>query len=344
LPDSSYIGLDERIYPTYKAAALVRYMEGRGRRAEETLAGSGLEVAALNDPRARLSRQQLLTVFRNVLELAPSRSTALEAGSKFHITSYGFYGYALMSSATVRDAIEFGIEYRQLATPTMDMTMSTEGDDATWKFTPLPELPVEPLLQRFICEFQSGLHLALHRMVIGPEFRFRSVQFAFAAPQQADLYHQTFECPIQFGAQSSELHFDSQWLERALPGANRMTHQMVKELCDELILKIGTGYGVAGDIYRRVIAQPGKFPRLDEMSEQLAASPRTLRRQLRSEGRTYQQIVDEVRQQLAMKYLKETEMTHGDIAERLGYSDASNFRRAFKRWARQSPNEFRKDS
>ena len=86
----------------------------------------------------------------------------------------------------------------------------------------------------------------------------------------------------------------------------------------------------------------------DECLEQMAAAlrigSRTLRRRLRAEDRTYQQLVDEVRLQLAIKYLTDTDLTHEHIASRLKFSGAANFRRAFRRWTGKAPSQVRASS
>ena len=68
---------------------------------------------------------------------------------------------------------------------------------------------------------------------------------------------------------------------------------------------------------------------------------RTLRRKLDAEQTSYREIVAEVRMQLAIEYLRKTRMTNEEIAARLGYSDASNFRHAFKRWTSRHPSDHR---
>jgi AraC-like DNA-binding protein len=68
---------------------------------------------------------------------------------------------------------------------------------------------------------------------------------------------------------------------------------------------------------------------------------RTLRRKLREENATFRKLVDELRMQVAIKYLRPTVMTIEDITYALGFSDAANFRHAFRRWTRSTPLEFR---
>jgi AraC-like DNA-binding protein len=68
---------------------------------------------------------------------------------------------------------------------------------------------------------------------------------------------------------------------------------------------------------------------------------RALRRKLEAEGTSYRELLAEVRMRLAIEYLRKTSMTSEEIASRLGYSDAANFRHAFIRWTGKSPSDFR---
>jgi AraC-like DNA-binding protein len=70
-------------------------------------------------------------------------------------------------------------------------------------------------------------------------------------------------------------------------------------------------------------------------------SDRSLRRQLREQGISFRGLLDELRMQIALKYLRTTKFANEDIALALGFSDAANFRRAFRRWTKKSPNEIR---
>jgi AraC-like DNA-binding protein len=80
----------------------------------------------------------------------------------------------------------------------------------------------------------------------------------------------------------------------------------------------------------------------DALSRRLKIPTRTLKRTLRKEGTSYRQIVDELRTQLAIKYLRDTALTVEDVASCLGFSDAASFRRAFERWTKETPSEMRR--
>jgi AraC-like DNA-binding protein len=341
MADVSVISPDERIYLLNKVASMATYLDRHGIRAELLLERTGIPVSALSDASARVSRRQIFAVFRNFIRLAPGGHSALEAGATFHISNYGFYGYALLSSASFREAVEFALTYRQLAAPTIDMRIVMSGADAVWEFTPLADAQEDLSIQRFTYDFQCAIQLALHRSIIGADFRFLSIDLPIPEPAYADRYQSMFECPVHFQAPAGRMRFLAQWLDRRPVGSDPITHALVQDVCDEMLVRIGRTHGVAGEIYSHLISHPGAFPDLEQMAAALRIGSRTLRRRLRAEGRTYQQLVDEVRLQLAIKYLADTDLTHEHIACRLKFSGAANFRRAFRRWTGKAPSQIR---
>jgi len=99
---------------------------------------------------------------------------------------------------------------------------------------------------------------------------------------------------------------------------------------------------VAGRVYRLLTQVPGQFDDMEAISAKLNTTSRTLRRKLQAEGTSYQGILAEVRCQLAKEYLRTTRLSTEDIADVLGFSDAANFRHAFRRWTGKPTSEFRR--
>lgn len=88
---------------------------------------------------------------------------------------------------------------------------------------------------------------------------------------------------------------------------------------------------------------PSSNRRIDVVANSIGFSARTLQRLLGREGISYSKLVDEVRLALARDLLDGTEYRLSEIAERLGYSDAAHFTRAFRRWTGKTPSEHRRD-
>jgi AraC-like DNA-binding protein len=97
-----------------------------------------------------------------------------------------------------------------------------------------------------------------------------------------------------------------------------------------------------GTIRDAIIASLGQFPRLPEIAANLAMSPRTLRRRLLERNTTYQHILDEIRSELAKEYIVTTSLSVDQIASRIGFSEATTLRRAFKKWTGLNIKEFRR--
>ena len=73
----------------------------------------------------------------------------------------------------------------------------------------------------------------------------------------------------------------------------------------------------------------------------LHLSQRTLQRKLKEEGTTFKELLDETRRELAKEYVNDTSLSFSEITYLLGFSEQSNFTRAFKRWQGQSPSAYR---
>jgi AraC-like DNA-binding protein len=92
-------------------------------------------------------------------------------------------------------------------------------------------------------------------------------------------------------------------------------------------------------LLRRHLA--GELPSLEQISQQLALTPQTLRRRLQAEGQGFQALKDDLRRDAAIAYLADPSLTLLDIASRLGFSEASTFHRAFKGWTGLAPGAYR---
>src|SRR5476649_2662281 len=157
----------------------------------------------------------------------------------------------------------------------------------------------------------------------------------------ARRHHARPGCPLEFNAGQTRLHFARDWLDQPPPGAHAPTFRLIEQACDAILNRIGMDGGIIGAVQRMLLTQPQRLATIEQMAGQLGLHPRTLRRRIAHEGASYRDIVDQLRFRLAARYLADSDLTHEAISEQLGFSDASSFRRAFKRWARQSPQAFR---
>ena len=119
---------------------------------------------------------------------------------------------------------------------------------------------------------------------------------------------------------------------------NRITFSALTEVCDASARRHASDGQVSLDEFAKSFFRLLPIGRAStRLRELLGTTTRTLRRQLRDENVSFRQLMDELRAHIAMKYLQETTMTNEDIAFALGFSDAANFRHAFRRWTKKTP-------
>ena len=332
---------EHRIYPAHKVAALVGVLAEKGVPVAEALSGSGLTEGRLNAAATRVSYKQMLVVFRNAMRLTPDPALALLAGRRMHVTAYGMYGYALLSSPTHADSLDFAVKHHRVMGPVADMLFEPNDSEVIFAYRPVLAPDPTDALYRFVTEFQFASHLTLTTDLYGAAFRFSRVQLSYPAPAHASMYRKIFQCPVHFRQPADELRFAKRWLAEPMPYADPITNAMAREMCEKSLAEVNQAAGVAADIRRILVEHPGRFPSIEAMADELKLNPRTLRRKLDAEETSYRVILAEVRMRLAIGYLRETGMTNEEIASRLGYSDAANFRHAFARWTGKSPSDFR---
>lgn len=334
-----------RVYSPQRIAAVIDTLAEDGADARLALEGSDLQEADLRSASTRVSYAQAATVFRNALQLSARPALAIRAGRRMHITSYGMYGYALLSSRVCSEWLDFSTRYVRVIGPLADMRFDPDNAPGACRYEPLICTDPGDALYRFALDFTYAAHLTLAQDLWGRAFQFTEVLLTTPCPAdaaEAALCSELLGCAIHYGQPANEVRFDPAWLGRSPPMHDPITHAMAQQMCQQFLADLPQSGGTAAAVRKALVEQmPWRFPNLEAMARELQLEPRTLRRRLEAQGTTYREILADVRRTLAENYLRRTRMTTEDIANRLGYSEAANFRHAFVRWTGKTPHEFR---
>jgi len=336
------LGPNEKVYPVVKIAMVVESLRDEGVSSREALAGIHISETQLASPAVRVSANQVMESYRNAIRLSPNPHFAYHTGLRFHVSTYGMYGFAILSSTDFRRTMAFAVEYHQLAAPLVDVQFLEQDKDAAWTMAPLPYPQVDAQLYKFIVELQAGVHVSLHRDIMGQSFCPSELHFTFGRPRGAKKDDAIFDCPVRYGQPENKLVFAAAWLNGKPNLGNEVTFSEVSALCDRLLRELELNTGLAGrvrQIFLACMSQPTSF---DLIARRLKMSPRTLRRKLEQEGTSFRELIDELRAHAAIKYVRDTDLTIEDIAFALGFSDAAAFRHAFRRWTKSAPHEYRR--
>ena len=318
--------------------ALVAEMAEQRIAAEALLLGTGLLPQQLDDPQARITQQQKLTIFRNAKRLSSVPEVGLRAGARQRLSDFGVYGYALTSSRTFGDAVMLGMKHVRLAGPVLEKRFRIDGDTAVFEAHDRLELgDVLPLATEFW--FASILKLA--NCVLEAPMPSRRLLLPYPRPGHAAAYERMFGCPVSFGAEVMEWHFDAAVLRVPCPNANPITAGLCAQFCERMLESLPDETDLSRSIRTACLNSRGAFPNAEHMAARLGLSVRTLHRRLADEGQHYQRIIDDVRRSLPIEFLENTSLTVDEIAGRVGFSEASNFRKAFRKWTGHAPAHFR---
>jgi AraC-like DNA-binding protein len=334
-------GPDEKIYPVVKVATVVDALAAEGVAPGDALQGVRLSKDAIASPATRVSLNQVIACYRNADRLSRDPHFAYHAGLRLHVAAYGMYGFAILSSMNYRQTMQFAMQYHQLATPLTAIDFNEQGGYGIWTITPVPNVRIDARLYKFVVDMQFGISLSLHRDIMGPSFAARELHVTYRSPTDAAKFPEIFGSPVLFDQPKNRFSFDAAWLDGTPNLGNEMTYATVLGLCDGLMEEFQLRIGLTGKVRQALMVNLMRAMSFDDVAKSLNMSARTLRRKLREENTSFRKLVDGLRMDMAIKYLRDTGLTVEEIAEALGFSDAANFRHAFRRWTKAAPHEFR---
>lgn len=281
---------------------------------------------------------QLNRLCANALHLSGDGQLGLKVGSQFDLPSQGIFGYALMTSATVGDALRLLVRYNRVILPSIQISL--KSIDGRMEVQAQAEhLP--PALDRFYCELLYAAILNSRHILFDNTASSFRLELDYAAPLDASLYEQIFGPKIRFNSGRRALSFDDESLAIAISTANPLAQEILQRECDRLLPRDSHRGLVSARVLHELLQARSEFPTCATMAKTLHMSESTLQRHLAKEGTKFQQLLDKVRYRLAGEYLLGTSLPVSEIACLLGFSDTTNFRRSFKRWSNATPSQIR---
>lgn len=322
---------------TLNAVSLVlNTFKAEGLSSEALLAGSGISETDLERADPRITTSQEMQVCANAVALR--QDIGLELGRRLHVSSYGMLGYALLSSATLGDALRLALQYPALLGTLFHLQLIEDGE---WVWLSASDYRDRPNLAVFNGELCLTSMKIICDDMLGHTLPLVAARFSHPAPNYHAHYAETFDCPVQFEAADHAFAFAKTWLEHPLPLADEVTHRAMAERCRRQNTEFNGRQTWLGRIRQLLTTQLDAAPGLDGLARQMNCSARTLRRHLHDMGTSYQQLLDELRFERAKQLLAENQLPIYGIAEALGFSETASFRHAFMRWSGVAPSHYR---
>ncbi|MGK0499550.1 MAG: AraC-like DNA-binding protein [Oceanicoccus sp.] len=243
--------------------------------------------------------------------------------------------------ASLRAVYETWVNLYSTVREDIAMELSIEDGVASISFSlSQPELDKDHFLSEFTL-------VTLHRFgcwLTGKPIPLQNVSLAYAKPSHHSLYPQMFNCEIEYDQSSTTLSFDADYLSLPLVRNQRELNLALKT-APMAFLEIPIDHSSYSNRTKAILLsyfkQKKTCPNLGQTATSMAVSERTLRRKLKVEGESFQDIKDEIRKDIAIDKLKRESLSLEDIAAQLGFAEQSTFARSFKRWTKVSPAQYR---
>jgi len=302
------------------------------------LKGTGISQQQLLDPNMVVSGHQELKLIHNLVELFEDRPTlGLEVGTRYHFTTFGPLGMALISSASIREALDFALTYFSL---TFAFTRFIVSDTKDGTLIELTDEDIPSSVRQFIIQRDAAALITVQRDLVQDNFC-QYLAFSFQPQHDVQPYIDLFGILPEFGAGRNFVLLDAHKVDQKLQMANDLVLHTAEEQCRQILDKRQSQKKFTALVQQQLMNIRGEMPSMEVVANRLHLNARTLRRYLAQEEMTFIQIREEVRQVLAEQYLTVPKASVEQIAEWLGYAETASFIHAYKRWHGKTPHAMR---
>jgi AraC-like DNA-binding protein len=299
-------------------------------------ADAGVPLDRTRQSGARVSQGAARRLWEGAVAATGDPALGLKVGRRVRPEGLHALGYAWMSSRTLAEALQRYCRYVKVLS-TLPIAAGVMSSSAGCRFTAAFPDPAQQPHDAGIDASLMGL-LTLAERAAGHPVRPRGVSLRHPCRATTAVYQAAFGVPVEFDAATNGLRLDTATAEAVLPTDNPDVSVLMDQLAERYIADLQP-QPVATRVRRilRDLLPTGEVGQ-ETVAARLNCSLSTLQRQLQSEGLNYRSVLDATRRSLADAYLREARFSQAEIAYLLGFSDQSNFSRAYRRWTGRSPS------
>jgi AraC-like DNA-binding protein len=324
------------------ARALMELAVSKGASQAALAERSGIDPGQLQDQDDRIPLPKYVALMRAGQELCADPALALHFGESFGIEELSIVGLIGQACQTLADAFAQLNRYARLAA---DVDGVASGDryvlrreggqlwliDTRRNPNEFPEL-TESSFARMLCRPRRSL---------AKQF-VKAVHVTHAAPPYRAEYDRIFQVPVVFESDRNALLTDEAWMSLRSSLPSRYVFGVLSDRADALLKTLESRQSTRGRVESLLmpVLHTGEAS-MSTIAGKMGLSRQTLFRKLKSEGVTYEKVLDELRQTMALDYLNGKKVSVNETAYLVGFSDPAAFSRAFKRWTGRSPGKHR---
>lgn len=311
----------------------------RGAPAAAICEAVGLDPRLLDDAAARVPLEIASDTYDEAARRTADEAFGLHVAERSDFFAFDALGLAVSTKQNLKQAFEH-LQPAIVALHGIRMELDVVGELAHLAVT-LPEEGLRPCRHRteaFVARVVRMIELAT-----GNRPQLRRVAFKYERPASVAEHERIFASLLGFRAPHNAITLDRAVLEAPLVRADPHLSQVLDAHVRELAARMPAALSVADQVRRYVReAFPRGDPSIESIGKRMGMGARTLQRWLKDERTSHRRIVEQVRHELALRYLVETRMPIKEVAALLGYSELRAFYRAFERWTGLAPAAYRR--
>ena len=301
------------------------------------LKGTELSYEQLSSLDGKISFVDQAQLVKNAMEISNDPALALWMGPKLHLATHGPVGMVLMASANVQTMLEAFAKYSSVRAQFMHMSLEVTDDYLVLEILDDPRMGD---FHDFFYELAMSTLQFVVEEVTGEALKGGRYCFVHAKADYTSRYEQLLHSPLEFNCERNLFCVPINLAQIPSPYFDQKMLDHATLLCEQGLTEMREEESVIKVIEKLLFDNPGKIWSLENVANALNTSQRTLMRKLKGEGVTYKQVLDEVHKEMVVRYLVHKNLSIDRIGYLIGYSDASSFRRSFKRWFGTTPSKY----
>jgi len=325
------------------ALALARLLESYGHDSEILFEQSGLSLKEIHDSHSRIPEEQMSQVWALAERTLGDSGFGLEIHRFITPTTFHALGIALWSSSSLHDALVRLARYGKVLS-NGGVKSFKELDDCYCLTISVFHDTNGPIISHHSVDALCASIVSICRTIFSLEYAPLRVELERKTPENPGSFEAFFNCNVAFGTRENNIFFEKSTINQPLLSGDAESAAQAEKLAALRLAALEKG-----DIVNRVFSALIELIPSGELSEKQVARKlemptHQLQRKLAEQHTSYRRILDSTRKELALHYIDDADISLTEIAFLLGFSEQTNFTRAFKRWTNMAPGRYRSNN
>lgn len=318
---------------------LLAYAEALGLATLPALEAAGLSRASLEGPEARVPEAANNRVWEVLACASKDPDFGLHFAERMTVDAFDVVGHLLARSRTFGQGLDRVVAYSRILHDAGRVEVEPRGANVV-VFPGCRGLTHD--FPRQIAEFAAASVVVLGRQTTGKTIPVSAVRFRHPAPARVSEHLRIFGVAPSFDARETEVEIAGSVLALPIRDAQAALVTYLDAYARDVLGKLPEEADLVTQVERAITTSMSRgLPDMDVVATQLAMSARTLQRRLAEVETTFQELLDSVRRRYAERYLADDRLAIAEVAFLVGFSEPSNFHRAFRRWTGTTPAAYR---